>query len=309
VEDMKSAWDGKDVGGFLVEVQKAVEATVNYAEHQAQVEELKATIEEQRAVIDKQRAEIEAQAAEIAALSNDQEQLKAENARLEIEVSSAVAVASPGSPVAAAYKHSRAMMKKADVPETVGTTQGLKLSGYHSWTFECWVNVECANDREEHGILSAVVKEAGKWTMKEHGDLLHCILKPRASGEPLRAFMSFTHTGDTMGGTALSPGTWYHVAFAYDADASEHRIYVDGMLDGSGESKPLQGNFEVNIGHFKPRAMLTGRMAEARLWGCARTEDEISTNMNAVLKGTEEQCQGKLTAMWKLSDGDIKSWP
>lgn len=66
-----------------------------------------------------------------------------------------------------------------------------------------------------------------------------------------------------------------------------------------GVNTPLQ----VSFGHFLPRAMLNGKLAEVRLWSYARSERETARDMGVSMFGDEPQCQGgKLTALWKLSD-------
>merc|ERR1711939_401710 len=88
------------------------------------------------------------------ALEDTEEKLRQEkalNAELKHMLKEANALNVPGSPTstpAEPYKHSRLVMVTKDVPSAVGNTQDLKLSGFFSWTFECWINISEINSRQ-----------------------------------------------------------------------------------------------------------------------------------------------------------------
>ena len=67
---------------------------------------------------------------------------------------------------------------------------------------------------------------------------------------------------------------------------------------------------KVSLGHFKLRALLTGKIAEARLWASPRTEEEINMYKDVALVGIEETCKtGRLHALWKFSTDGMHNVP
>lgn len=104
---------------------------------------------------------------------------------------------------------------------------------------------------------------------------------------------------------------WNHVAFVGDASVSSGwlKIYVNGKLVKSGGANP---GSNWGIGHT-PRAApvrlakniaggndnaFDGKMDEVRIWGDARTQKEINSNMFKHLNGDEDN----LMAYYQMSD-------
>lgn len=199
----------------------------------------------------------------------------------------------------APHHHNYHIGNMSELPGSLGSTKRLRLSGYHSWSLEMWVNVDEVNDRGEHGILSAVSTAVEPYKHKKQGDSLSCVLRAGAEGMLRPQFEAY----DVLNGTDSVPvGTWTHLAFVYCADTSEQRILVNGSLNSSkSDCRPLAGNMELDVGHNRPRALLNGSLAEVRLWSCALNEEEIQASMSVPLHGQEEAFQGKLTGLWKFS--------
>jgi hypothetical protein len=88
---------------------------------------------------------------------------------------------------------------------------------------------------------------------------------------------------------------WHHVATV--ADNAGTRIYIDGVLDGSGPgisgAMRVNSNSEIHVGHDVRFAAGTGgrngdyKMGELRVWNIARTQSEIAANMSSCLTGSE----------------------
>lgn len=105
-------------------------------------------------------------------------------------------------------------------------------------------------------------------------------------------------------GTALSPGSWHHVALVYNG--SERIYYIDGIMvstvttTGSLITDPLyvQG---LTIGaRFDGSQQFTNTAFEdVRIWETARTLSEINANIVANLTGNESG----LVAYYRFDDG------
>lgn len=118
----------------------------------------------------------------------------------------------------------------------------------------------------------------------------------------------------------LYSGSWYHVACTYDQNERVARIYVNGKLidevKEAGVAGPTADNkitlamralgmpeaYQFFIGKsyndFRP---LQGKIAEARVWRVARTEDEIWKNMYRIENPKDQK---DLIGYWKFNDGE-----
>ena len=78
----------------------------------------------------------------------------------------------------------------------------------------------------------------------------------------------------------LAPGRWTHLAFVVAADTLT--VYVDGLAADTLVAKGHSGLGGFGRMPFASSAdgALNGRLAEVRLWKCARTADEIRTMMH-----------------------------
>lgn len=85
------------------------------------------------------------------------------------------------------------------------------------------------------------------------------------------------------GATAFVSGQWTHVAATFDG--TTRRLYVNGNLDAeSVRVSPLPVNAQplrigADVGDMFSPYRLTGHLADVRLWGVARTRDEIRRDM------------------------------
>lgn len=100
----------------------------------------------------------------------------------------------------------------------------------------------------------------------------------------------------------LMNGQWHHLAAVFDIGASETRLYIDGILAGTGtRSIPINITpFPVTIGNQSDGSwQFIGLIDEVRLWNVARTEQEIQDSMFRELDGSETG----LSAYWKFNEG------
>lgn len=118
----------------------------------------------------------------------------------------------------------------------------------------------------------------------------------------------------------LYSGSWYHVACTYDQNTRTARIYLNGkMIDevkDAGVAGPTADNritlamralgmpeaYQFFIGRsYNEHRPLQGKIAEARVWRTARTQDEIWRNMYRIENPKEQK---DLIGYWKFNDGE-----
>lgn len=142
----------------------------------------------------------------------------------------------------------------------------------------------------------------------------------------------------------LSAGQWYHVACTYDQAAREVCIYVNGELQSHGTEMGVTSSTEDNRINLAMRALydyylknptpdneekyggwgdarqffigysyddwrpLEGKIAEARVWSVARTQQQIWDNMYEV---SDPESDPTLLGYWKFNEGSgntIRDW-
>lgn len=99
---------------------------------------------------------------------------------------------------------------------------------------------------------------------------------------------------------SLRADTWCHVAAVYDPNNSgELRLYINGELDNSKQGASIALNqTDLKIGlDFFDRAF-DGLIREVSIWGVARSQSEISYDMDHELQGNEADLNG----YWRLDD-------
>lgn len=120
----------------------------------------------------------------------------------------------------------------------------------------------------------------------------------------------------------LSAGQWYHVACTYDQATRTARIYLNGELIDEAKDVGVTGSSEENRINLAMRGMegatnseyeffigksyndyrpLQGKIAEARVWKCARTQEEIMENMQRIENPEQEP---NLIGYWKFDEGE-----
>jgi gliding motility-associated-like protein len=83
-----------------------------------------------------------------------------------------------------------------------------------------------------------------------------------------------------IGTTNINDNKWHHVAFT--KNGSSIKIYVDGILDGSGSISRV-----MNVNALQLGDLYKGQIDDFRVWHTERTAQQIVDNMNVVLTGTE----------------------
>ncbi len=106
----------------------------------------------------------------------------------------------------------------------------------------------------------------------------------------------------TTTGTQLEIGKWQHVAVSVNS-ANEVKIYIDGILAGSGTlSKQMiasGAHLFMGEGSAWQERCLDGKLFDFRIWDIARTDEEINLNKDIQLNGNEDG----LVANWLLNEG------
>lgn len=122
-------------------------------------------------------------------------------------------------------------------------------------------------------------------------------------------------------GKKLEAGIWYHVACTYDQSTRTARIYVNGELTDEAKDVGVTGSSEENRITLAMQALgmeeayrfcigwsyndyrpLQGKIAEARVWRVARTQQEIWDSMYR-LPDYEAENYPDLIGYWKFDEG------
>jgi hypothetical protein len=168
-------------------------------------------------------------------------------------------------------------------------------------TFSAWIN---ADSDGENDIGQVFYK----------GDSIYLRADNESSGSlDLEGSMSLASASATLNvSSALKTNTWHHVAMTYEDDSDDEiSLYVDGKFvgvstDGSG-SPTASDTGNLLIGGVST-ANFDGIVDDARVYGYARTADEIRLDYNAGLAArfggspNQDVTRG-LVGYWNFEDG------
>src|SRR3990167_4196700 len=158
-------------------------------------------------------------------------------------------------------------------------------------TIEAWINMEST---PIPGNVMAVAAKLNQATNQRSyalflynddtaGNILRWLLQISDDGTA-RDQWKFTH--------ALSTGTWYHIAVAWDASEKTAELYIDTVSQGSkvadvadaDATAIFDSTAQLLIGatgsNTSPGDLFDGKLDEVRIWNDIRTSTEISNNYN-----------------------------
>ena len=96
---------------------------------------------------------------------------------------------------------------------------------------------------------------------------------------------------------SVGDATWHHIAITFRS--GDHRLYVDGVLEGSstetGTIYSVDNYKELNLDYLA-NATTSCTLDEIRIWKVIRNEQEIRQNMNRVVDASDP----RLTAYWRM---------
>jgi hypothetical protein len=183
---------------------------------------------------------------------------------------------------------------------SIPTSKWLNLSGSTQRSYEAWIKT--GPDTNTRQFLYEEGGESNGFSMEISGGRLYF------NG------WSFTNGWRTIHAEApVSPNTIYRIAGVYQASSGELGLYLDGVLKGtsSGVGSMPQHADGVALGGIsgstrdhtntiiRAGSNFGGRLGEFRVWDHALAQDQISSEMEANLSGTE----GGLIALYKLGEG------
>ena len=113
---------------------------------------------------------------------------------------------------------------------------------------------------------------------------------------------------------AISPNTWYHVAFTADSSTSsgEMKIYINSELQNTTNFNKTglgltDNNSVISIGAFDnystPNRFFNGQISDIRIWNSVRTQAEINANIDQTLS-----TDSSLLVYQKLNEGSGSSY-
>lgn len=154
-----------------------------------------------------------------------------------------------------------------DVAQFATVAPNAELDALTSCTFEAWVKLVA------NGFSSPV----NRWT--HLGALLLA-----NTGVP--GYFDNSRGVQVYGATALTLGTWAHIAVSLDNAASTGTIYLNGAVDGSGLWNVDTGlTFGVYVGQLPGFWAVNGDIDMARLYNRALSADEILHNYKSGIVG------------------------
>jgi VCBS repeat-containing protein len=161
-----------------------------------------------------------------------------------------------------------------------------------TFTVECWVRP--ANTTNILAILGSRTPSDASLDLKLiNGGLIYSDIGNGSSWISTGVTNTFNY----------SAGTWYHIA--YVVTSTGYTAYVNGVQIGSGSfssNTPLlfDSTHRLRIGGTGfPGENMNGAIDDVRVWSVARTQAQISGNMNRTLAGTESG----LAAYWRFDEG------
>jgi hypothetical protein len=179
---------------------------------------------------------------------------------------------------------------------SLGAEMNKVFAGTTAITVEAWINSDNNNS------LQSVVS-----TYNGFGSTMQFLLRlDQVAGQNKATFWIGTGTTpgaytQVIGTTTILPDTWYHLAGTYDG--TNISIYVNGALENQvavttpipdvANEMRIGGGLDNNTEYFY------GDITGVRLWNVARSQAEISDNMDLCIAGNEPG----LVAMYNMVDG------
>jgi len=169
-----------------------------------------------------------------------------------------------------------------------------KLDGMQALTIEVWIQPDTTTNA---GIAS---KRRGHRGEDAYNLFLY-------TGSKMNARIS--GKADFWSSTVFEKGKWYHVAYVFDGEAGNQKMYINGVLDSEGVqehkevsacSSPLWVG-ELNDGRG---FIYAGLMDELGIWNRALTEEEIELIMTM---GKEKMMPVELLGKLAITWGGTKS--
>ncbi|WP_300665347.1 LamG-like jellyroll fold domain-containing protein [Fluviicola sp.] len=159
--------------------------------------------------------------------------------------------------------------------------------GMGSHTFETWVKIPVVGTGgltagERVGVLIGSYNSANSINYEVSADG-----KMRVYWNAAEVDFTSTNSKD------LRDNNWHHVAFVRDTTIHKFQLYIDGILNTETTSSGTNVNVTVahRIGGDRRNSdggpSFHGEMDEIRVWGIARTAEEIRDYMCEMLSGTE----------------------
>tara|TARA_R110000803_G_scaffold153330_2_gene218221 strand:- start:8605 stop:11376 length:2772 start_codon:yes stop_codon:yes gene_type:complete len=178
---------------------------------------------------------------------------------------------------------------------------GNVLDRYVSFTLEAWIKTDSYSsssgtqiilERSQDGSTAA---KNTNWQIALSNNGLRCKYQ----------YGSGSNVSNTVTTSAITVNNWHHVAVLRDDSNDEMRFYVDGVKIGTVttnvSNSPTAGTSgEVTIGaNFEQNNEFSNRIAHARVWSTARSDNQIAHYYNRTIDSTASN----LVGYWKLDEG------
>ena len=220
--------------------------------------------------------------------------------RLDDEATTSIAIVA----VNTSGKSSAPLLKSFTWP-VAGANYALNMNGTSQYVNAGHMNLDSTNVTLEGYVKVAAFKAAAPYTNTIMGIdsaqyLATLQIGNATEANKLQFALNLGGTVQTLtSATALTTGTWYHVAATYDG--AKMRIYINGVLKDSMAATGYvlaKGQFILGRDSIaSATSYFDGNIDEMRVWTLARTQAEISNNTCNISTWSDS-----LAAYWTFND-------
>jgi hypothetical protein len=100
--------------------------------------------------------------------------------------------------------------------------------------------------------------------------------------------------GSVIGSTIISLNTWHHIVWVCNKTAGKNYIYLDGVLDGSGNvgGSPTDAPVSLYMGYYTDGSRTNGLIDDVKIYNYARTASQVAWDYN----------RGGPVGWWKMDE-------
>ena len=182
----------------------------------------------------------------------------------------------------------------------VANAPQLNFGGKEGFSIEAWVKLD-GSQPDGTGLVS---KAEGGVHWSGYQLVLH---HDRIAAEIGGGGAAVGAEQGLLGTSSLNDGRWHHVALSVDRAQGRARLYFDGRVEAELSHPALSGspdNLEpLRVGTERSTTRyFKGEIDEVRLWGAARSREEIRAQLSQII---DPALEAQLAAYFHLDEGDV----
>ena len=160
-------------------------------------------------------------------------------------------------------------------------------------TIETWIKVDGSNGDWQGLKWAPIVCKGNAWGVLRYLDTNRVTFRTDADGV-------LEDSDELVSATELSPDRWHHIAAVYDRSAGKKSLYIDGALDATADyTLALRDGpalIRIAANSEDPNAMFGGLIDDTRIWGAARSAEQIAEDRDRFIPRTSPN----LVAAWSF---------